>query len=306
MGGWYDDILADSPASHGEKANTTKTVGERVAFKPSSFKKVDDKAQILAQKFQDYVEETFVTDSNKVLDGVKQTVLLYLLFLVGALRLAIINVRTFLWEPQCDQVYEVERVVVCGEKNFKDVTDEFCDLLDRHGGAVDMHPMELIEIAHVDTAMDPVGSAMSMAVTYVHGGSKYLITYSLEGSETVRFPPIKTGEVPIATNKQAVLSASFGRWFYSPDNADVTDVFAQLRGPEGDFYAQAAIPQHVWCIVQYLRSTGVHFEDSNHTKFLRVIYRDGRLLIFHPAAKGCILKSGVPNDRVAVEGEKEE
>eukprot|EP00899_Mesostigma_viride_P028129 jgi/Mesvir1/8500/Mv12263-RA.1 len=192
---------------------------------------------------------------------VLQTIAWYLLFLIGTVRLAFRRFnRIVTTELECDdQEYEVDEVVACSDKNWVHVTSKFCELLEKGGGAVCTPGNELAQSMNLDIITEAEGGPISLAVTYAHRGEEFVVTYSLADSTPVTFPPTK----PIADSsenravtKLSVLSASFGSWFSSEDNADVTDIITWLLGPERDFYAAAGIRQYVWCIVQYLRTQG--------------------------------------------------
>eukprot|EP00899_Mesostigma_viride_P011251 jgi/Mesvir1/20126/Mv13365-RA.1 len=120
----------------------------------------------------------------------------------------------------------------------------------------------------------------------------------------IRFPPIRivsADEVDIPKTHK-VLSATLGTWYPSPDNVDVTKGVQALLGEDGDFYAGAQIPQFIWCILRLLAVDDPNLllppVGENREQFLRIIYGDGRTLIFHPATEGCIVYSGVCQNKV--------
>eukprot|EP00899_Mesostigma_viride_P022926 jgi/Mesvir1/3818/Mv04951-RA.1 len=229
-GGWYDDMLSDSSVTA-----TTKTLTEPLALKPSSINKLDEKGAALSEKYRQYVEGTFVTDSAKV-------------------------------QPDRDHGAGVRRSGVrsgrSGGVQRQELGPRHVQILRaaREGRRRRVHAGERVgTVDEPDIITEAEGGPISLAVTYAHRGEEFVVTYSLADSTPVTFPPTK----PIADSsenravtKLSVLSASFGSWFSSEDNADVTDIITWLLGPERDFYAAAGIRQYVWCIVQYLRTQG--------------------------------------------------
>ena len=141
-----------------------------------------------------------------------------------------------------------------------------------------------------------------LIVQYRHAGRDLAVTYNLKlAQKNVRFPPIKLpgAEPEPEPRTHKVLSASLGAWYPSADNADVTAPLRKLLGEDNDFYAGAGIPQFIWCILRFL-AIGEPREQpaADRLQFLRVIYGDGRTLIFHPATDGCIVYSGVCQTKV--------
>eukprot|EP00899_Mesostigma_viride_P010076 jgi/Mesvir1/1906/Mv22936-RA.1 len=194
-----------------------------------------------------------------------QTIVWYLLFLIGTIRLAIRRFKRRVEDADMAQEYEIAEVVACSDNNWAFVTLSFCNMLEKGGGSICTPGNELATLMNLDTVTNAKGTPISLAVTYDHHGRKHIVTYSLADLTPVRFPPIKplaetVEETP--STKLAVLSASFGSWFSSEDNADVTDLITHLLGPEKDFYAAANISQYIWCIVQYLRTQGVRVEEA--------------------------------------------
>eukprot|EP00899_Mesostigma_viride_P009138 jgi/Mesvir1/18225/Mv09504-RA.1 len=235
-GGWYEDMLADSSAKE-----TTKTLTQPPALTPSSITKLDEHGMALSKKYQQYVQGTYVTDAAK-------TIVWYLLFLIGTIRLAIRRFKRRVEDADMAQEYEIAEVVACSDNNWAFVTLSFCNMLEKGGGSICTPGNELATLMNLDTVTSAKGTPISLAVTYDHHGRKHIVTYSLADLTPVRFPPIKplaetVEETP--STKLAVLSASFGSWFSSEDNADVTDIVTHLLGPEKDFYAAANISQYI-------------------------------------------------------------
>eukprot|EP00899_Mesostigma_viride_P007329 jgi/Mesvir1/16598/Mv10133-RA.1 len=231
-GGWYDDMLAESSAEE-----TTKMLTEPLALKPSSIKKLDEHGMKLAKKYSEYVKGTYVTDAAK-------TVAWYVLFLIGTIRLAVRRFRSMTRVPDDEQEYEVYEAVVCGDESWAYVTEEFCELQEKGAGTVCVEGGDLLELMEPEALKEVEGEQVSLAVTYAHHGREHIVTYSLADPEPVRFPPVKpVAESVDATpaTKFTILSASFGTWFSSEDNADVTDTLVRLLGPDRDFYAAAGI-----------------------------------------------------------------
>eukprot|EP00899_Mesostigma_viride_P012931 jgi/Mesvir1/21639/Mv04061-RA.1 len=260
--GWYKDMLACS-----EVKETTKKLHEPPVLKAPIVKKLDERGEALSKRYEQFKALMEVADE----------------------------------EEDMDEEYEIEEVLACSDKNWTDMTAQFLRLMNQRD-SVCITPVEMMESMYLDSVVEASGTPMSLAVTYVHRGQTYLVTYSLADTAPVRFPPVKA-DIESCTGQPtapvfSILSASFGNWFSSEDNVDVTDVITRLLGPDKDFYGSAGVTQHIWCIVQYLRAEGVIIEDSKCTRFLRVICGDGRTLIFHPDTKGCILKSGVRQDRL--------
>eukprot|EP00899_Mesostigma_viride_P015729 jgi/Mesvir1/24157/Mv10874-RA.1 len=227
----------------------------------------------------------------------------YCLLSMGVVRSWAHRVRKS-WATVPSQSYDVKYAQVSTESGERDITEAFLEVLRQRGGGVDAGAEEMMQSLGV--AEHVAGSEKPcLLVRYTHAGKELAVTYNLKLTQKkIRFPPIRIAsadEVDIPKTHK-VLSATLGTWYPSPDNVDVTKGVQALLGEDGDFYAGAQIPQFIWCILRLLAVDDPNLllppVGENREQFLRIIYGDGRTLIFHPATEGCIVYSGVCQNKV--------
>eukprot|EP00899_Mesostigma_viride_P000502 jgi/Mesvir1/10452/Mv12083-RA.1 len=204
-------------------------------------------------------------------------------------------------KPEAEsEYYKIQDARISHEGGDRDFTEALVEAVRREGGGLDMPAAQLLANTNAEEYVAPLAKPC-LVVQYRHAGRDLAVTYNLKLSQkNVRFPPIKLPAVDGAEAEpktHKILSASLGAWYPSPDNADVTEGLRKLLGEDDDFYAGAGIPQFIWCILRFLALSGKQ-QPADRPQFLRVIYGDGRTLIFHPATDGCIVYSGVCQTKV--------
>eukprot|EP00899_Mesostigma_viride_P001752 jgi/Mesvir1/11578/Mv04340-RA.1 len=220
-------------------------------------------------------------DRDTLAHKIRRALVLYLLALLGFLRTLSCALSAMVRFNR--RAYEVDEVVLFGKGGWARVTKEFNALLKHSGGNVLLSLQQVGDMLGSPRVLQQHSPLVSLTVDYWYGGNLYAVTYDLERATgaCVRFPPKDIKPVSEGAQRK-VLSASIGAWFNSDENVDVTDLIARLRGPSGDFYEAADIPQHLSSVVHYLESAGVFVSDAASSRFVRVIYSDGKTLVFHP------------------------